>query len=251
MVANWTHFGPAFATAFMASLVECVEALTVVLAVGAVRGWRSALAGAGLALVVLSLAAALLGPTLSRLPIRWIHLVIGALLLVFGLRWLRKAVLRAAGSIPKRDEAAAYSRQRERFEKTVARAKGWDMEAFAASFQVALVEGIEVLFIVVAIGAGAKGLFWAASLGALAALTVIVALGVALHRPLARAPENGLKFAVGVVATALGAFWLGEGAGFHWPGGDWSAPALVAAILIASLIAVRWIARTRSSFAPR
>jgi uncharacterized membrane protein len=238
---NWTHAGPTLLAAFLASLVECVEALTVVLAVGSVRGWRAALGGSAAALgVMLGLILILggaLGRVLARVPMASFQAVVGALLLLFGLRWLRKAVLRASGHIPLHDEAAAFSRNAEAMRELGAGA-AWDRIAFAAAFQITMLEGAEVVFIVLAIGAAGAGLLLPASLGALAALVVVALLGLVLHRPLARVPENGLKFAVGVLLSSFGTFWTGEGFGLAWPGGDWSLAGLIAAYLAVALLGV-------------
>jgi len=236
-----TRLGTTVVAAFLASLVECVEALTVVLAVGSVRGWQGALAGAGAALAVLGAIVAALGPALSRIPLRWIQLAVGTMILLFGLRWLRKAILRAAGLIPLHDESAAFEKNSAAMRGSGIRAGGqsgrsFDKLAFAAAFHITMLEGTEVVFLVVALGAGATGLLRAASLGAAAALAVVTALGVALHRPLARIPENTLKFIVGVLLAAFGTFWVSEGAGLRWPGPaaanpDLAIPALMAAYL--------------------
>jgi uncharacterized membrane protein len=232
---HWTHLlGPMLA-AFLASLVECIEALTVILAVGAVLGWRGALTGAALAVAVLLAMVAILGPALTLIPLAIVHLAIGALLLVFGARWLRKAVLRAAGVIPKRDETVAYARQAERLRSLQPGA------ALAATFQVTMIEGLEVVFIVLATSAADASVRLPASLGALAALILVCALGIALHRPIARIPENALKFMVGVLACAFGLFWLGEGLGLHWPGQDWSLLGLAAVILGAAAAAAQLV----------
>jgi Ca2+/H+ antiporter, TMEM165/GDT1 family len=234
----WAHAGPPLLASFLASLVECVEALTVVLAVGVVRGWRSAVGGSMTGLLVLLLIVALLGPALTRIPLHQVQLVVGALLLLFGMRWLRKAVLRAAGILALHDEAAIYARQIEVLHGLGERFGGWDKLAFAAAFKISMLEGIEVVFIVIAIGAGGVGLLWPAALGALAALLLVAALGVVVHRPLARVPENTLKFLVGVLLSAFGTFWVGEGLGLPWPGGDWSIPGLVAAFFAVALLCV-------------
>lgn len=231
------HTGPTVLAAFLASMVEFVEALTVVLAVGSVRGWRGALGGAGAAVLLLAVLVLILGSALTRIPLGTIQLVVGTLLLLFGLRWLRKAILRSAGIIPLHDEAAAFRTSTEAMRGHAA-ARGFDRVAFATSFQITMVEGTEVVFIVIAIGAGGTGLLWPATLGALAALLVVVALGVALHRPLASVPENTLKFVVGVLLSAFGAFWVGEAAGMDWPGGDWSIPVLVIGFWAAAALAV-------------
>ena len=236
MPIDWTH-APSILAAFLASLVEFIEALTIVLAVGAVRGWRGALGGAGLALLVLLLLVAVLGPALTRIPLDLIQLVLGALLLLFGMRWLRKAILRAAGVIPLHDEDAAYARQTSSL-RTAALAEGWDPLAISTSFKITMIEGIEVVFIVVALGSAGPGLLLPAGIGALAALLVVIALGIALHKPVAMIPENALKFIVGVLLCSFGTFWVGEGMGLAWPAGDLSVPALNAIYLATSLLAV-------------
>lgn len=234
MDISWTHSAPSLLAAFFASLVECVEALTVILAVGSVRGWRSALGGSGIALVFLLAIVATLGSALTHIPVDVVQIVVGVLLLLFGLRWLRKAILRAAGVIPLHDEAAAFAKESTRL-RALGGERGWDAVAFATSFQITMLEGMEVVFIVIAIGAGGAGLLMPASLGALAALLVVVALGLAVHRPLAHVPENTLKFAVGVLLSGFGTFWMGEGLAVSWPGGDWAVLALSLAYLIIAL----------------
>jgi uncharacterized membrane protein len=238
-VTVWTQAGPTVLASFAASLVEFVEALTVVLAVGTVRGWRGALGGTGLGLLVLAGIVLLLGPALTRLPLDLVQLAVGTLLLLFGLRWLRKAVLRAAGVLPLHDEEAAFRGEADALRRVApAAGGGWDGVAVAAAFKIVMLEGIEVVFIVIALGA-AGGLLLPAGLGAAAALLLVVLLGLALHRPLARVPENSLKFAVGVLLAGFGSFWFGEGAGIAWPGADWSILGLVLGFLLASLLAVR------------
>jgi uncharacterized membrane protein len=239
LINDWTHAGPAFVAAFLASLVEFVEALTVVLAIGVVRGWRDALAGVAAATLVLLALVAVLGSLLTRIPLAWIQLGVGALLLLFGLRWLRKAILRAAGVIPMHDEAAIYARQTQLLSTGAARRAAWDKVGFAAAFKITMLEGIEVVFTVIAIGAGGGALLWSASLGALAAFMVVLALGVVVHRPLARVPENTLKFAVGVLLAAFGTFWVGEGIGLAWPLRDWAVFGLVAGYLAIALLLAR------------
>lgn len=245
----WTHFGPSMLTGFLASAVEFVEALTVILAVGSVRGWRDAILGALAAVAVLLALIALLGSALTAVPIEAIRIAVGVLTLLFGMRWLHKAILRAAGIIPLRDEDAAFARQTARMRGDGPLA-GWDRAAFSATFQVTLLEGVEVVFIVIAIGAGGVGLLLPASVGALAALLLVAALGIALHRPLARVPENSLKFAVGVLLSGFGCFWFGEGIGIDWPGEDWAIPGLVGAFLILALVAIRLCRAARPSVVP-
>jgi len=239
MIANWAHLAPTILASFFASMVEFVEALTVILAVGTVRGWRGALMGAGAALAVLLALVAALGPALGAIPLGWIQLIVGALLLLFGLRWLRKASLRAAGIIPLHDEAAAFAKETERLRGHGAAGAGFDKIGFAAAFQITMLEGVEVVFIVIAIGAGGRGLLVPACLGAAAALAVVIVLGVVVHGPLARIPENTLKFVVGVLLSAFGAFWFGEGLGLAWPGDDWAVPALIAGFALIALITTR------------
>ena len=243
-----SHAGPATLAAFLASAVEFVEALTVILAVGSVRGWRGALLGAAAAVAVLFLLVLTLGTTLTRVPVHMLQIAVGALLLLFGLRWLRKAILRAAGIIALHDEAAVFARKTQALRDHGA-AEGWDRIAFGTAFQITMLEGIEVVFIVVAIGAGGAGLLVPASLGALAALLAVTAAGLMIHRPLSRVPENGLKFVVGVLLSAFGSFWFGEGTGVAWPGSDWSLLALVAWFLAVSLLAVA-LCRARAKRTP-
>ena len=234
---GWTHAGASAVAAFLASLVEFVEALTVVLAVGVVRGWRGSLAGAGLGLGVLVVLTAALGPALTRIPLHVVQLVVGALLLLFGLRWLRKAILRATGVIPLHDETASYAKETAELSRFAAAVSAFDRIAVATSFKIVMLEGIEVVFIVIAIGAGGALLVPAAA-GAGLALVVVVALGFLLHRPVATVPENTLKFIVGVLLTAFGTFWLGEGIGAAWPGEDWSLLALIAGFLVTAVVGV-------------
>ena len=238
MVFSWAHMGTSIVASFLASMVEGVEALTVILAVGSVRGWRSALIGAASAVAVLLVIVAALGRALTNIPLPIIQLVVGALLLLFGLRWLRKAILRSAGLIPLHDEQAIFAKQSAAFGSSDAAVSTFDKIAFAAAFNITMLEGTEVVFIVIAIGAGATGMLLPASLGAIAALLLVIALGLALHRPLARVPENTLKFTVGVLLSAFGTFWVGEGMHLEWPAADWSILALIAAYLVLALALV-------------
>src|SRR5665213_708085 len=238
MGIGWAHTGTSIIASFLASLVECVEALTVILAVGSVRGWRSALHGAATAIAVLLVIIAALGKALTHIPLPIIQLVVGTLLLLFGLRWLRKAILRSAGLIPLHDEQAAFQKNSEAMRHLGTGHATWDKVAFAAAFNITMLEGTEVVFIVIAIGAGSTGMLLPASLGAVAALLVVIALGLILHRPLARVPENTLKFTVGVLLSAFGTFWVGEGMHLAWPAADWSILALIAAYLAIALLMV-------------
>jgi uncharacterized membrane protein len=239
-MTQWTSVAPTVLASFMASLVEFVEALTIVLAVGVVRGWRSALLGTGAALALLMALVALLGPALTRIPLPLVQLVVGTLLLMFGLRWLRKAVLRAAGVLPLHDEAQAFAAETAGLRKEVkAAGRVIDKLAFAASFKIVMLEGIEVVFIVIAIGASGQKLI-PASIGALLALLAVIGLGLWLHKPLARVPENALKFGVGVLLSAFGTFWVGEGIGLGWPAADWALLALVLAFFVLGLGLVKF-----------
>lgn len=244
MTLTWAHAGSTITAAFLASLVEFVEALTVVLAVGSTRGWRSPLLGTFVAVMILLGLIAVLGESLTRLPLQTTQLAVGVLLLLFGMRWLCKAILRTAGVIPLHDEAAIFAAQSEAMQR-LGGAGRWDRIAFATAFQITMLEGIEVVFIVIAVGAGGPGLLWPACLGAVTALLVVAVLGLVIHRPLARVPENGLKFVVGLLLSAFGCFWVGEGLGLAWPGGDWSILALIAGFLVTALVAAP-LARDRS-----
>jgi Ca2+/H+ antiporter, TMEM165/GDT1 family len=238
------HSAPALLASFLASSVECVEALTIVLAVGAVRGWRPALLGAGLAAALLAGLVAVFGAGLALIPLAVLQTAIGILLLLFGMRWLRKAVLRAGGVIALRDEAANYASETGALLSAPGEARGWDPIGIATSFKAVTLEGIEVVFIVIAVGA-VGGALLPATMGALAAVVLVAAVGLLLHRPLARVPENALKFAVGVMLASFGTFWVGEGCGVDWPGGDLSMPGLIAGFLATALLCVGAIRRIR------
>jgi uncharacterized membrane protein len=227
---------PAVTAAFLASLVEAVEALTIVLAVATVRGWRPAGLGAVAGLVALALIVLAFGPLLNRVPLNLLQIGIGILLLLFGMRWLRKAVLRAAGSIPLHDEAAAFANEMADLREQARRHEGrLDWFAGLASFKATLLEGTEVVFVVIAAGAG--GFLIPASVGALIACALVMMAGFILHRPLARVPENTLKFAVGVMLSAFGIFWTGEGLGVPWPGEDLAILAFTALFLAVAVAA--------------
>lgn len=241
---------PSILASFLASLVEFVEALTIVLAVGTVRGWRPALLGTGSALAVLLALVAVLGPALTRIPLDIVQLVIGTMLLLFGLRWLRKAILRAAGVLALHDEAKAFEQETAQLRRRgPVSLRGIDPVAFGASFKIVMLEGIEVVFIVIAIGAGGTMLV-PASLGAALALGAVVVLGLCLHKPLATIPENTFKFIVGVLLSAFGCFWVGEGLGLEWPGADTALLFLVAVFLAVALLLVPICRRLQSRATP-
>jgi len=237
------------ASAFLASAVEFVEALTIVLAAGVSRGWRSALAGLGAATLVLALIVAALGPALTHIPISGLRLFVGALLLTFGLQWLRKAILRASGFKALHDEDAIFARELE--EARAARGEqraGIDWYGFTLAFKGVLLEGLEVAFIVITFGS-TQGRIELAALGAGAALVLVAVVGVLVRAPLARVPENTMKFAVGAMLTTFGIFWSTEGAGAHWPGKDAALPALLAFVLLLSFAAVTTLRRRRFALA--
>jgi uncharacterized membrane protein len=224
---------------FFACSVEAVEALTIVLAVGVSRGWRATVQGIIAALVVLALVVALLGPALQLLPLGVLRLVVGGLLLVFGLAWLRKAILRASGYKALHDEDAIYQRElaAARSAQADRAALVGDWYAFTLSFKGVLLEGLEVVFIVITFGAN-QGNVPLAVLGAGLAVVLVTVAGFALHRPLARVPENQLKFVVGVLLTSFGTFWGAEGAGASWPGGDAALPVVIVVVLAWALLLV-------------
>lgn len=238
MIIYWAHALPSVVAAFLASLVEFIEASTVVLAVGTIRGWRGALTGSGAALGVLLVIVLALGPALTQIPLRIVQLAVGTLLLLFGMRWLRKAVLRSAGVIPLHDEAVAYAKETETLRQARRAERRWDTVAITTAFKITMLEGLEVVFIVIAIGAGGVDLLIPASAGALAALLVVAALGIVVHKPLSTIPENTLKFIVGVLLTAFSTFWVGEGIGVDWPGQDWSIIGLITGFVIVAIAAV-------------
>jgi uncharacterized membrane protein len=243
VINSVVHIGPAMTAAFLASLVEAVEALTIILAVGTVRGWRPALIGSTVGFVILAVIVVALGPLLDRVPLGLLQFAIGVLLLLFGMRWLRKAILRAAGMIPLHDEFRAYANEtvdlHDQARRQMARL---DRLAALTSGKAVLVEGLEVVFIVIAVSAG-NGLLLPASVGALGACVLVAAAGVVVRRPLARVPENTLKFAVGVILSAFGIFWTGEGLGVPWPGADLSIVVFALLFLCVGLVSVALLRR--------
>jgi uncharacterized membrane protein len=232
-------------SAFLASAVEMVEALTIVLAAGFTRGWRSALAGLGAATLVLAVIVAALGPALTHIPINALRLAVGALLLVFGLQWLKKAILRAGGYKELRDEDAAFARELEEARDAPRDERaGVDWYGFTLAFKGVLLEGLEVVFIVLTFGS-AQGSIPLAAVGAAAALVLVTAVGFAVRTPLARVPENAIKFAVGVMLTTFGIFWSVEGAGADWPGEDASLLGVLGFVALLSFVFVRLLRRER------
>jgi len=238
-----------FLTVFLACAVEAVEALTIVLAAGLTREWRSTFQGMAAALVVLAAAVAVIGPALTLLPLTGMRLAVGGLLAVFGLQWLRKAILRASGYKDLHDEAAIYTRQVAAAQAATGGGRRGvrDWYAFTLAFKGVLLEGLEVVFIALTFGANQQNLGLAAA-GAAVAVVVVAGVGVAVRAPLSRVPENTMKFAVGVMLTSFGVFWGAEGAGASWPGND---AALLAIVPATALVALGYTALLRRARATR
>ena len=224
-----------------------VEALTIVLGVGVVRGWRSTLIGVGAAGILLGILVAAVGPALGSIPIGTLRLVVGALLLAFGLQWLRKAILRSSGYKGLHDEDEAFRAERaQAAEAGDERRAGLDWYSFTVAFKGVLLEGLEVVFIVIAFGS-AQGQLGLAAAGAAAAFVVVVIAGVLAQGPLSRVPENTIKFVVGLLLTSFGCFWGAEGAGVDWPGDELSLLGLIGFFAVVSLVLVRALRRRRSA----
>ncbi|HEX5116874.1 MAG TPA: hypothetical protein VFW65_16910 [Pseudonocardiaceae bacterium] len=235
--------GALFLAVFLACVVEAVEALTIVLAVGTVRDWRSTVTGLVAALLALAAVVAVLGPALTLIPLDALRLVVGGLLLVFGLQWLRKAVLRASGHKALHDEDAIFANEQAAARTAAASGRGAvrDWYAFTVSFKGVLLEGLEVVFIALTFGANQHDVPLAA-VAAVAAVVVVAVAGVAVRAPLARVPENTLKFVVGVLLTSFGLFWGAEGAGAHWPASD---AALLGIVPVVAIVAIGLVALLR------
>jgi uncharacterized membrane protein len=230
------------ASVFLACAVEAVEAVTIVLAVGTTRGWRSALAGAAAAIVVLAMIVVALGPALTALPIGALRVAIGGLLLIFGLQWLSKAILRASGVKAEHDELLIYEQQSDAAYSAGMVREGVDPYTFLVAFKGVLLEGLEVAFIVLTFGANQHRVGLAAAAAA-AAVIVVVIIGAIVRAPLSRVPENLMKFAVGVMLSSFGMFWGAEGAGADWPGGDLALLAILPAVLVTAIMLVRVVKR--------
>ena len=227
---------PLILTVFVACAVEAIEALTIVLAAGVTREWRSTFQGMAAALLVLAAIVAALGPAITLLPLTALRLLVGALLAIFGLQWLRKAILRAAGYKSLHDEASAYLREVTAAKAAASSSRGrvHDWYAFTLAFKGVLLEGLEVVFIVITFGANQRNV-GAAVIGAAAAVAVVAVTGIAVRAPLAKVPENAMKFAVGIMLTSFGIFWGAEGAGVSWPGQD---AALLVLVPVVALVAL-------------
>lgn len=242
-----------FAASFLATGVEMVEALTIILATGITRGWRSTFLGAGAATIILVAAIAIFGLTLTTIvPIETLRLVVGTFLLIFGLQWLRKAILRYGGLKAYRDEASAFEKQMQSLRSEGAAQRGVDWAAFVVAFKGVLLEGLEAAFIVITFGstaqtagiAGVRGVGLAAVAAALALVIVILA-GILIHRPLSTVPENTMKFAVGLMLTSFGTFWAGEGVGVAWPLSDGAILGLLIFYGLASWAIISWLRHVR------
>jgi uncharacterized membrane protein len=233
---------------FGACTVEMVEALTIVVAAGVTRGWRSALEGAASAVLVLALIVGVAGvPLIRYVPIDALRVVVGALLLVLGMGWLRKAILRASGHKALHDEEAIFAEQtaelrREAGSGRRGRGRGRDSLGFVVAFKGVFLEGLEVVLIVVSLGASDHRLGLAAAAAGAAAL-VVAGVGVLVARQLSEVPENLIKTVVGIMLTSFGTFWVGEGAGVRWPGDDLAIPALIAIFGLAAWAATAWLKR--------
>jgi uncharacterized membrane protein len=243
---------PLILTVFVACVVEAIEALTIVLATGITREWKSTFQGMGVALVVLAVITAAVGPAISYLSLTGLRLVIGALLAIFGLQWLRKAVLRATGYKALHDEANAYLREvaaAETAAKQARRGVG-DWYSFTLAFKGVLLEGLEVVFIVITFGDNQKNI-GAAVIGAAAAIIVVTIAGIAVKAPLTKVPENWMKFSVGIMLTSFGTFWGAEGAGVAWPGNDAALLVLVPVVALAAAACIFWLrSRKTAAVAP-
>jgi uncharacterized membrane protein len=239
---------PLILTVFIACAVEATEALTIVLASGLTREWRSTFQGMAAALVVLAVVVAAVGPALTLVPLGALRLVVGALLAIFGVQWLRKAILRATGYKSLHDEASAYLREVAAAKAAAASSRRGvsDWYAFTLSFKGVLLEGLEVVFIVITFGDNQRNL-GAAVIGAAAAVIVVAATGIAIRAPLARVPENALKFAVGIMLTSFGLFWGAEGAGVSWPGHDAALLGLIPVVALVSFAYTALLRRARAS----
>lgn len=226
--------------AFIASAVEFVEATTIILAVGVTRGWRAPLYGTIAAALTLAVIIGTLGVTIvTVVPEHALKAFVGALLLLFGLRWLRKAVLRFAGIIALHDEERIYLKEVAELKAQGLKKTGFDRIGAIVAYKAVLLEGTEVAFIVIAFGAGGAAALNAAIVGAIAAGIFVVILGAMLRTPLTMIPENWMKFGVGAILSAFGVFWFAEGLGAAWPGDALSILAILAVFLAASWIAAR------------
>ena len=241
---------PLILTVFIACVVEAVEALTIVLAAGLTRQWRSTFQGMAAALVALAVITAAIGPAINELPLTALRVVVGALLAIFGLQWLRKAVLRATGYKALHDEASAYLREVTAAQQAAKEARRGvtDWYSFTLAFKGVLLEGLEVVFIVITFGDNQKN-YGAAVIGAAAAIIVVTIVGIVVRAPLTRVPENWMKLAVGVMLTSFGTFWGAEGAGARWPGNDAALLVLIPVVAVAAAASIAWLRSRQATVA--
>jgi uncharacterized membrane protein len=232
-----------FTAVALATAVEMVEALTIVLAVGVTRGWRATLLGVGAALLALGIIIAALGPAVAKIPLSSLRVGVGALLLIFGLQWLRKAILRSSGYKALHDEEQIFVKAQSSAQ-SAPNDGAFDGYSFAIAFKGVLLEGLEVVFIVLTFGASQHRIA-ASGFVALATALFVALIGVVVHKPLSRVPENTLKFVVGLLLSTFGMFWSSEGAGIHWPGGDLAVPVLLVILALASLLFVNLLKHQR------
>jgi uncharacterized membrane protein len=239
---------PLILTVFIACVVEAVEALTIVLATGITREWRSTFQGMAAALVTLAVITAAVGPAINELPLTALRVVVGALLAIFGLQWLRKAVLRATGYKALHDEASAYLREVTAAQeaKKESRRGVSDWYSFTLAFKGVLLEGLEVVFIVVTFGDNQKN-YGAAVIGAAAAIILVTIVGIAVRAPLTKVPENWMKLAVGVMLTSFGTFWGAEGAGVRWPGNDAALLVVIPVVAVVAAACILWLNSRKSA----
>jgi Ca2+/H+ antiporter, TMEM165/GDT1 family len=234
---NWVGLSSATVSAALASFVEFVEALTVIFAVAATRSWRAALQGALAGLVTLILLISFLGNSIQKVPVQWMQIGVGLLIAFFGLKWLIKATLRSAGKVPLHDEAQLYLGQVSKLRSPHVSPfviGEFDLIGVAVTFKIVLLEGTEVVLIVVTAG-NASGHQTLACIGAAIALLLVIVLGLLARRPLSKVPENTLKKTVGILLSALGTFWIGEGLGYGWPAGEF-----FIFVLALTFLAVSW-----------
>jgi uncharacterized membrane protein len=229
---------------FVACAVEMVEALTIVFAVGHTRGWRSAIQGSAVALVVLAALVAAFGPALVHVPINVLRLIVGGVLLIFGMQWLRKAILRSSGFLGRHDEDAIYRKKVAELEADGV-APGRDRVAFVVAFKGVFLEGLEVVIAVLTLGTAADRLGLAVVTAAIA-LVVVGTVGVVVAKQLSNVPENAMKTFVGVLLVSYGTFWTGEGLKVKWPGGDTMLVGLVAIYLVVTWAYVTWLRSTKA-----
>lgn len=233
-----------FVTVFLASAVEMVEALTIVVAVGTTKGWRSALEGVGVALLALAALVALFGPTLSHIPLSGLRILVGTVLLIFGLQWWRKAILRTVGLKAKHDEDAIYAEMVSELQQVPAARR--DGAAFMMSFKGVFLEGVEVVVTVITLGSSAHRLD-IATYGASAAVLLVAIVGLIVTRQLSNVPENAMKMVVGIMLVSYGTFWVGEGVGLRWPGSDAALLVLAGIYALFTWAFTAWLASTTKS----